>query len=154
MIESTPSVIEPALVLRRTYPVSRERVYAAWTTPEIAAKFLGPREVTVLDVAMDPRVGGTYSITYRTPDGEEMTVTGIYREVRAPERLAMTWSWVEDDPADRHESWLSIDFTDLGGSTELVLTHERLASPESRDRHQSGWTSIVDELGALLRQSA
>ena len=136
----------PAAVLRRTYKASRERVYAAWTTPEIAAKFLGPGDVTVENVRMDVRPGGTFSITNVMPDGEKLVAEGTYREVRAPEFLAMTWRWLEDDPADEHESFLTLQFTAVDGGTELVLTHERLASLESRERHTGGWNAILDQL--------
>jgi uncharacterized protein YndB with AHSA1/START domain len=134
------------LTLRRTYKAPRERVFAAWTKPEIAATFLGPGEVTVPEIEMDVRTGGSYSITMLMPDGERMIVTGVYREVVAPERLSMTWRWQEDDPADEYDSLLTLEFNDLGGKTEVVLTHAQLASVESRDRHEGGWTAILDQL--------
>lgn len=140
----------PAIVLKRTYPTSRERAFAAWTTPEIAAKFLGPGEVKATDIRMDVRPGGTFSITMLRPEGEPYIATGVYREVLAPERLSMTWRWKEDDPADEHDSLLTLEFNDVGGETQLVLTHERLARLESRDGHQGGWKLIVDQLAEVL----
>ncbi len=145
---STPVV--PAIVLRRTYKASRERVFAAWTQPEVAAKFLGPDEVTVPDIQMDVRTGGSYRITMLMADGERWIVRGIYREVRAPERLAMTWRWEEENPADEHDSLLTLEFNELGGETELVLTHEQFMSAESRDRHEHGWAVILDQLAAVV----
>jgi uncharacterized protein YndB with AHSA1/START domain len=139
----------PALTLRRTYPVARQRVFDAWTTPGIAATFFGPGDTKATDITMDVRPGGAYSITMVRPDGERLIATGVYREVVAPERVSMTWRWVEDDPADEHESLLTLEFNDRGGETELVLTHAQLASVESRDRHAEGWNMILDELGKL-----
>lgn len=138
--------VAPAIVLRRTYKVSRERVFAAWTKPEIAAMFLGPDDVTIPEVQMDVRTGGSYRITMLMPDGERWTARGIYREVRVPERLSMTWRWEEDSPADEQESLLTLEFNELGGETELVLTHEQFASGESRDRHEQGWNIILNQL--------
>jgi uncharacterized protein YndB with AHSA1/START domain len=145
----TPETV-PALVLRRTYHAPRQRVFDAWTKPDLAARFLGPGEVTVPEIEMDVRTGGAYRITMLMPDGERMIVGGTYREVRAPERLSMTWRWQEDDPSEEHESLLTLEFNELAGGTELVLTHEQLASVESRDRHEHGWTGIVDQLAAVL----
>ena len=99
---------------------------------------------------MDVRAGGAYSITMLMPDGERMRAHGIYREVRVPERLQMTWRWEEDDPADEHDTLLTLEFHDRNGKTEFVLTHEQLASTESRDRHEDGWGQIADALGAAL----
>jgi uncharacterized protein YndB with AHSA1/START domain len=146
---STPAIV-PALVLRRTYAAPRQRVFDAWTNPELAMKFFGPGDVTVPEMEMDVRTGGTYRIVMLMPDGERMNVGGTYREVRAPERLSMTWRWEEDDPADEFDTLLTLDFNEVAGGTELVLTHEQLASVESRDRHADGWGKILDQLEATL----
>jgi uncharacterized protein YndB with AHSA1/START domain len=140
----------PALVLRRTYKAERRRVFEAWTTPEIAATFMGPGDATVPEIHMDVRPGGAYSITMLRADGERMVVKGVYREVVAPERLSMTWSWEEDDPADERETLLTVEFHEKGDETELVLTHEWLASAGSRERHEHGWTLVVDQLAGIV----
>ncbi len=140
----------PALVLRRTYNAPRERVFAAWTTPDVAMRFFSPGDVKATDIQMDVKPGGAYTITMLTPEKERFVARGTYREVKAPERLVMTWRWEEDDPAEEHVTLLTLDFNERGGETELVLTHENLASVESRDRHEQGWTSIVDQLAAVL----
>jgi uncharacterized protein YndB with AHSA1/START domain len=143
-------VTVPALVVRRTYRAPRERVFAAWTTPEIAMRFFSPGEVKATDVQMDVKPGGTYAIAMLTPEGERFVARGAYREVKRPERLVMTWRWEEDDPAEEHETLLTLEFNEQGGETELVLTHENLASVESHGRHEEGWTSIMDRLATVL----
>jgi uncharacterized protein YndB with AHSA1/START domain len=150
MSDTHTPVAAPALVLRRTYAAPRQRVFDAWTKPELAMKFLGPRDVTVPEVRMDVRTGGTYTIVMLMPDGERWNVGGTYREVRPPERLCMTWRWEEDKPEDEYDTLLTLEFNEVDGGTELVLTHEQFANAESRDRHQSGWTAIMEELGAVL----
>jgi uncharacterized protein YndB with AHSA1/START domain len=139
-----------AIVLRRTYGAPRERVFAAWTNPEIALRLYAPGETKATDVQMDVRPGGNYRIAMLSPEMGPLVVRGTYREVKAPERLVMTWSWEEDDPAEERESLLTLDFHERDGGTEFVLTHELLATVESRDRHEVGWTSIVDKLAKLV----
>lgn len=138
------------IVLRRTYKASRERVFNAWTDPKIAATFLGPGEVKAEVTEMDVRTGGSYRIVMHIPDGTTMPVFGSYREVRAPERLSFTWSWEEDDPADQYESLVTLDFNDVNGDTELVLTHSGIRTDESRNNHSEGWAKIVDALTETL----
>jgi len=142
-----------ALVLRRTYSVPRDRVFAAWTNPEIAARFLGPGNIKATNIHMDVKLGGTFSIAMDSPEHERYVARGTYLEVNAPKRLVMTWRWEEDDPAEEYDSLLSLDFNERNGETELVLTHEKLASVESRARHEEGWTAIIDQLAAVLEAS-
>jgi uncharacterized protein YndB with AHSA1/START domain len=144
------SLAVPALVLRRTYNVPRERVFAAWTDPAIAARFFSPGAMKATDIRMDVKTGGAFTITMVSPQTERVTARGIYREVKAPERLVMTWRWEEDDPAEEYDSLLTLEFNEQDGGTELVLTHEKLVSLESRARHEEGWTSIVDQLATVL----
>ncbi|MEO9263885.1 MAG: SRPBCC domain-containing protein [Candidatus Baltobacteraceae bacterium] len=146
----THAPVVPALVLRRTYKAPRERVFSAWTTPETAVRFLGPGDVTIPEIHMDARTGGSYRITMLKADGERLLVSGVYREVIAPARLSMTWRWEEDNPAEEYDSLLTLEFNDLGGETELILTHAQIATAQSRDNHEHGWTAILDKLPDVL----
>lgn len=145
----TPAAV-PAIVLRRTYAAPRQRVFDAWTKPELAVKFLGTGDVTVPEARMDVRTGGSYNIVMLMPNGERWNVGGTYRDVRPPERLSMTWRWEEDKPEDEYDTLLTLEFNELDGGTELVLTHEQFASVDSRDRHEVGWGAVMQQLGAAL----
>ena len=140
----------PALVIRRTFRAPRERVFAAWTDPDTVRKFMSPGDVKVGDVQLDVRDGGKFRIVMVHADGELLPVRGVYKEVRTPERLVMTWTWEEDDPSEERETLLTLDFFDRNGETELVLTHEDLRSEESRASHEHGWTGILDKLPEVL----
>lgn len=140
---------ETTLVLRRTYPASRERVFDAWLDPKAMRRFMGPEGCTA-DVTVDARIGGAYHIVMNTPDGE-MIVRGKYDEIRRPERIGFSWAWDEDDPALANESHVTLDFNAKDGGTELVLTHDRLRDAKSRDSHAHGWTSIIENLDAVVR---
>jgi uncharacterized protein YndB with AHSA1/START domain len=143
------SPVIPAVVIRRVLSASPERVYQAWTTPELATEFLCPEDVSIADVAFDVRVGGAYHIAMRVSSGEIWTVRGVYREVRPYSRLSMTWKWDEDDPSAEQETLLTIEFTAHGSGTELTLTHEQFKSEESRNSHEHGWNSMLDKMEAL-----
>jgi uncharacterized protein YndB with AHSA1/START domain len=151
MTNSQPAAVA-ALVLRRTYPVPRERVFAAWTDPAMIAHFFSVDEMKATANSMDVKTGGAFRISLLQPDGETFVARGIYTEVTPPERLVMTWTWEEDDPSEEHETLLSLAFNDLGGKTELVLTHEKLASVESRARHEGGWSAMIDQLTEVLAE--
>lgn len=144
------ATLVPALVMRRTYDASPERVFAAWTDPAAAAVFMSPGDVKATDITMDVRVGGSYRIVMRMPDGSVMPVSGTYREVVPAKRLSMTWRWEEDNPSDERDTLLTLEFFDRGGKTEFVLTHENFASTESRENHEHGWASIMEKLDTMV----
>jgi uncharacterized protein YndB with AHSA1/START domain len=150
-MNQTPTpVAVPAIVLRRTYAAPRQRVFDAWTTPALAARFLGPPGGTTPDVAMDARTGGTYRIVFVRADGERLPVGGTYREVLPPERIVMTWRWEEDDAADEYDSLVTLEFNEVADGTEVVLTHAHIASAKSRERHEEGWTFILERLASAV----
>lgn len=142
------SVTVPALVIRRTYRSSPERVYQAWTDPELARQFLCPAGMSA-EVSMDVREGGAFRIAMKRPDGAIYAAIGTYREVKPNSLLSMTWRWEENNPAEEHETLLTVEFVKNGSGTDLVLTHERLSTAESRENHKHGWTSLVEKLDAL-----
>jgi uncharacterized protein YndB with AHSA1/START domain len=144
------STQERTLVLRRTIAAPRERVYAMWTKPDLILTWMCPPECKIEKLEADVRDGGTYRIHMRQPNGEVWTVRGVYREVRAPERLAFTWAWEEDDPKDEIETLISIDLAEAGNATDLVFTQSGFATVESRDGHGEGWNAAIDRLVPAL----
>ena len=141
---------ERVLRLKRTFAAPRETVFRAWTEPEELVKWWGPKGFTVPICEMEVRPGGGYRTCMRSPDGDEYCVRGIYREVRPPERLAFTWAWEEGDMKDV-ETLVTVEFHDLGGATELVLTHEGFPDAKARDLHNQGWSGSLDCLAEIFQ---
>lgn len=143
------STIIPALVIRRTLKASPQRVYEAWTQPDLAKQFMCPEDVTIPEATFDVRVGGAYRIVMKKPDGEELVVRGIYRDVQPGKRLEMNWTWEEDRPEDEQDTLLVLEFAPHGTGTELTLTQTQFLKAESRTNHEGGWNSILDKMETL-----
>jgi hypothetical protein len=45
---------------------------------------------------------------------------------------------------------VTVEFLDLGLSTEILLTHEHLPTTEQREKHEHGWTGCLQSLGNYL----
>ncbi len=45
---------------------------------------------------------------------------------------------------------MTVEFNDLGGSTEVVLTHERFPNVEAKTGHEEGWTGCLNRLERLF----
>src|SRR5258708_29275739 len=78
---------ERELVITRIFDAPRELVFKVWTDPKHLAQWWGPQGFTNPVCEIDLRPGGALRIVMRAPDGAEHPMTGIYREIVAPERL-------------------------------------------------------------------
>jgi uncharacterized protein YndB with AHSA1/START domain len=135
-----------SLEVRRVINARRDRVYAAWTDPGQLGQWFGPENVQTRNLVADARVRGKFQWDLTNPEGEEMTVVGEYRELQPGRKIVFTWKWQDDEDWERHESIVTVEFSDCDGGTEVRLTHERLPSKASRDRHSEGWTSLLEKL--------
>jgi uncharacterized protein YndB with AHSA1/START domain len=122
---TTPS--EREIVMTRVFNAPRSLVFAAWTKPELLQRWLGVRNGWSFEVCeVDLRVGGAYRYVWRGPDGAEMAMGGVYREIVAPERLVATERF--DDPWYPGEALDTIVLVEQDGkttATTIVLYESR-----------------------------
>ncbi len=138
-----------ALQVKRTFAAPRERVFRAWTDPkELAAWFAPSPDFTIVVPALDLRVGGACWVEMHHKSGAVHRLRSIYREVNPPKKLAFTWRWEPEATAE--ETLVTIEFHDLGKSTEIILTHERFSSELEKEKHNHGWIGCFDQLGKFL----
>ena len=126
---TTPS--EQEIAMTRVFDAPRSLVFDAWTKPELLKRWLGVFggwELAVCEI--DLKVGDTYRFVWRGPDGAEMGMRGVYREIVAPERIVATESF--DDPWYPGEALDTIVLVEQGGKT-TVTTTVLYGSPEARD---------------------
>jgi uncharacterized protein YndB with AHSA1/START domain/predicted enzyme related to lactoylglutathione lyase len=150
----TNTNVSPAATLRvtRLIKAPRERVFAAWTTPEQIMKWFGPQTCQVLSAEVDLRVGGQYHFRVKGQScdtGQEMgelDLRGVYREVKRPARLVYTWGWHGNPDVEFGETIVTVDFLDKEGFTEVQITHDKFPNTDTRDRHNHGWNGSLDKL--------
>jgi uncharacterized protein YndB with AHSA1/START domain len=135
---------ETALEIRRVIAASQERLFAAWTTPDLLVRWWGPTGVHCTAAEVDLRVGGAYRIANRMPDGSTTWITGEFEQVDPPRALVYSWR-IGDEPVSR----VRIELVALAArSTEVIVRHERIASTAARDGHERGWHGCLDGLAA------
>ena len=109
------------IVLTRVFDAPRGLVFDAMTTPEVLKRWLsGPPGWSMVDCENDPRVGGTFRHVWRGPDGAEMAMRGVYREVVPPERIVRTESFEFGCAAQSGEQIGTAVLTEQGGRTIAV----------------------------------
>src|SRR5258707_10391544 len=113
---ATPSDRE--VVMTRVFDAPRRLVFDAFTKPELLKRWFGPRGWSLVVCEVDLRVGGGFRFVMRGPDGRDMGMRGVYREIVAPERSVHMESF-DDYPG---ESQVTGVFTEQGGKTTLTVT--------------------------------
>ena len=139
--------------MKRVLPAPRSRVFKALTEPDELAKWWGPSGFSCPSVKFDPRVGDSYRIAMQPPEGDLFYLSGEFREVDPPARLAYTFRWEDPDPDDQ-ETVVTLSLRDLGESTELVLAQSPFATEPRHAVHEGGWTDGFDRLRALMSSGA
>lgn len=142
-------------VITRVVDAPRHLVFDAWTNPEhLPHWLLGPEGWTMPVCEIDLRPGGKWRYVWRKPNGTEIALTGIVREVVHPERLVTTESWGPEWP----ETVNTVVFTEAAGQTTITLT-VTYPSKEARDAAlktgaADGMDSSFARLDRLLRTLA
>jgi uncharacterized protein YndB with AHSA1/START domain len=120
------------ILVTRAFDAARELVYEAYTRPELLKRWLGAFAGWSLDVCdMDLVVGGTYRWVWRGPDGAQMGVSGVYREVSPPARIVCTEKF--DESWYPGEGLVTVDFLERGAGTSTLQLTLRYESEAARD---------------------
>jgi uncharacterized protein YndB with AHSA1/START domain len=152
---TTPTACEIAMT--RVFDAPRRMVFEALTNPELLKQWLlGPPGWTMPVCEIDLKVGGAYRFLWRGPDGSDMGVRGVYREIVAPERFVATERF--DQPWYPGEALVTNALVEQGGKTTLTLT-VRYESQEVRDAvlktsMEHGVAASYDRLAELLPSMA
>ena len=127
-IEADPKL--PTVRITREFDAPPDKVFRAWTDPDLVARWLGPRSVTTRIDNWDARTGGSYRYVAER-DGEEIaSFYGSFHEIRPNERLVQTFTW-EGMP-----DGVSLDtmtFEDLGNGRTRVVGLSVVDSMEARN---------------------
>ena len=148
---TTPT--EREIAMTRVFDAPRNLVFEAYTKPELVKRWLGVHAGWSWAVCeIDLRVGGAYRFVWRGPDGAEMGMGGVYREVVAPERIVATEKF--DQSWYPGEAVSTVALVEQNGRTTLTLT-VRYESREARDAvlkspMESGVAAGFDKLAELL----
>jgi uncharacterized protein YndB with AHSA1/START domain len=89
-IEADPAV--PVIRIVREFDAPPERVFRAFTDPEVFVRWLGPDSTSVRLDTWDAVSGGSYGYTMLRDGDELVSFWGSFHEVRSPDRLVQTQS--------------------------------------------------------------
>ena len=154
-LKTTTSVEGRDLLLTRLIDAPREKVYQAWTEPQLLKQWFTPAPWSVSLVETDVRVGGSTLIVMRGPEGQEFPNRGVYLEVIPNERLVFTDAFVHAwELSEKPFMTVILTFEDKGGKTQYTarVRHWSVADREAHEQmgfHQ-GWAICAEQLAALV----
>ena len=142
------------ILMTRVFDAPRDLVFDAFTRPELLKRWFGPRGWTLETCEIDHRVGGGFRFMLRGPDGAQMGMRGVYREIVRPERSVHMESF-DDYPG---ESQVTGVFQEHNGQTTLTVT-VLYPSKEVRDivlksGVEHGAAESYDRLAEMLAERA
>lgn len=122
-------VSELEFVVEHTIQSTPERIFEAYTKPDLIAQWWAQPGQTLRVDEMDVHPGGKWRFAHILGEGEEMVMHGEYREVKPVTRLSYTFNQGEGND---NEILAIVDLKAVEAETHITLTN-RCASREQRD---------------------
>jgi uncharacterized protein YndB with AHSA1/START domain len=140
-----PNTVQFHLVLRTT----PERLYRAFIDPDAMVKWLPPNGFTGKVHHMDPRVGGTYKMSFTNfTSGKSHSFGGEYLELVPHERLR--WTDRFDDPHLPGEMTVTVRLKKVSVGTEVNIVQEGIPDVIPPDACSLGWQESLTLLAKLV----
>ncbi|MGE5041718.1 MAG: SRPBCC family protein [Candidatus Levyibacteriota bacterium] len=170
---------EKGVVIEREFDAPVEKLWQAWTDPEMIKQWWGPEHFYAPSIKNDLRVGGMYIFAMHGPKDsqfdKDMYSAGIYKEIVPPSgsnpgKLVVTDYFSDEegnmvspqeagleDPNFPKELTVTVLFEKVGvGKSKLSIVYPK---PETEEQVQAmlksgmkdGWNSSLDKLGNVLK---
>jgi len=144
------------LVLMREIDAPREKIFRAWTDPELLKQWFCPKPWGVSHAELDVRSGGSSVIVMTGPNGEVVDNRGVYLEVVPNEKIVFTdafkTAWV---PSEKPFMTGIVLLEPLGDGKTKYTAIARHWTEEDKKTHEAmgfheGWGAATDQLAALV----
>lgn len=137
--------------ITRVYDAPVALVWDAWTDPEQAAQWWGPRGFTITTHEKELRPGGFWHYTMHGPDGVDYPNRTVYLEVEEQRKLVYDHGAYEDRPPLFR---VTVLFSEADGQTIMDMTMA-LPSPEEAESikgfiKKAGGNATWDRLAEYL----
>ena len=146
--EAKPEV--PPLRISRVLHAPRETVFKAWSSADHIKRWFASETFTIPEARVEPRVGGRFELTMRSPAGEEHSIRGTFAEIAANTRLVIDMRVDDSAGTPLFRAYTEVDFSDTLGGTKLDVVQTYTLIDLSKAwmiaGAPQGWSSTLDNL--------
>jgi uncharacterized protein YndB with AHSA1/START domain len=154
-----------ALTITRVFDAPRELVWKAWSDPEMAIQWSGPKQFPAFSMELGKKPGDRWRIGMRgkrpgTDIEIEMWQGGVLLESVPPELLVYTYAWEKRsavglaEDGDPHETTITVRLEEHDGKTTMHFHQAFFTTAGERDGHNGGWSSGFERLEELVNSLA
>lgn len=138
-----------SVTLHRVVKANPEKVFRALTDPHALSSWLPPYGFLCVVHQMDPRVGGSYKMSFTNfSTGSEHSFGGKFLEIKTNEFLKYTDKF--DNPNLPGEMITSIWLKKVSCGTELKVVQEGIPSAIPTEMCYLGWQESLEKLIKLV----
>jgi len=135
--------------LHRVLSTRPEKVFRAFLEADALARWLPPNGFTCTVHHLDPKVGGTFKMSFRNfTTGKSHSFGGQYVELVPGERLRYTDKF--DDPNLPGEIQVTVALKPVSCGTELNIVQEGLPDAIPVEACYLGWQDSLRNLASLV----
>lgn len=151
------------VTFERVYDAPIEKVWQAWTDPEILKKWWGPNDVSIPECEVDLKVGGRIYIVMQAGEsmgeyaGTRWPMEATFTAVEEPSKLVYeARAWTEGmEETTTIETVQELTLSEEGGKTKLYLKAAiHKAGPDASmavEGMKYGYNQQLDKLEAYLK---
>jgi uncharacterized protein YndB with AHSA1/START domain len=135
--------------LHRVLAAKPDKVYRAFTTSDAMARWLPPNGFTCTVHQMDPKVGGTYRMSFTNfTTGKTHAFGGKYLDLVADELIRYTDRF--EDPNLPGEMITTVALRPVSVGTEVNIVQEGLPAAIPIEACYLGWQQSLNQLAMLV----
>jgi uncharacterized protein YndB with AHSA1/START domain len=147
--QSSTTMSTHTIRLHRVLRATPERVYRAFLDADAMTKWLPPNGFTGKVHQWDPKVGGTYKMSFTNfSTGKSHSFGGTYLELMPHERICYTDKF--DDPNLAGEMQTTITLKQVFCGTELNIMQEGVPAVIPAEACYLGWQESLTLLAKLV----
>lgn len=136
--------------LHRVFSCPPERVYNAFLDPEAMVKWLPPHGFVGKVHQIDPKIGGTYKMSFKNfGTGSSHSFGGTYLELVPGERLRYVDQF--DDPNLPGEMTVTVTLRKVSVGTDVSIVQEGIPAAIPAEACYLGWQESLNQLANIVQ---